>query len=269
VAYKPDVNGYVAVDTIDHRWPDHMGDQKADPEVFGAWHFGHLGPGAWPESLEWAYQHSWGAAGRRSVPLQHHQQLLRAAVRWLGAAATSSMSTTSWRRCSGTSCAYQSPSGYRALFHSRSGILQEESGCEQVAKPMLRPRPKSTASASACSRIAFASFSAVLVFPAAKSCAILASDAFGIAAIARLRAARQAVLLKNEGGLCNFYRKGTFEGAPNGDHALAGLWDYGARLNFLATGKAAIPSAKVAYGAAHEQQLSTFEVANVGMAVVG
>jgi hypothetical protein len=54
VAYRPDVNGYVAVDTIDHRWPDHMGDQKADPEVFGAWHFGHFGPGAWPGNLEWA-----------------------------------------------------------------------------------------------------------------------------------------------------------------------------------------------------------------------
>jgi hypothetical protein len=71
VAYRPDVNGYVAVDTIDHRWPDHMGDPKADPEVFGAWSMGHFGPGAWPGSLERACQHAWGWPDGRSVPLQH------------------------------------------------------------------------------------------------------------------------------------------------------------------------------------------------------
>jgi hypothetical protein len=76
VAYRPDVNGYVAVDTIDHQWPDHMGDPKAEPEVFGAWSMGHFGPGAWPGSLERACQHSWGWPDGRSVPLQH-QALIR------------------------------------------------------------------------------------------------------------------------------------------------------------------------------------------------
>jgi hypothetical protein len=71
VAYRPDVNGYVAVDTIDHRWPDHMGDPKADLEVFGAWSMGQFGPGAWPGGLERACQHSWGWPDGRSVPLQH------------------------------------------------------------------------------------------------------------------------------------------------------------------------------------------------------
>jgi hypothetical protein len=71
VAYRPDVNGFVAVDTIDHRWPDHMGDPKADPDVLGAWQFGHFGPGAWPGSLKRACQQSSGWPNGRSVPLQH------------------------------------------------------------------------------------------------------------------------------------------------------------------------------------------------------
>jgi hypothetical protein len=71
VAYRPDVNGYVAVDATDHRWPDHMGDPKADLEVFGAWSMGQFGPGTWPGGLERACQHSWGWPDGRSVPLQH------------------------------------------------------------------------------------------------------------------------------------------------------------------------------------------------------
>src|SRR5215813_6284788 len=71
VAYRPDINGYVSVDTIEHGWPDDMGDPKADPEVFAAWSMGHFGPGAWPGSLERACQHSWGWPDGRTVPLQH------------------------------------------------------------------------------------------------------------------------------------------------------------------------------------------------------
>ena len=71
VAYRPDINGYVSVDTIEHGWPDDMGDPKADPEVFAAWSMGHFGPGAWPGSLERACQHSWAWPEGRSIPLQH------------------------------------------------------------------------------------------------------------------------------------------------------------------------------------------------------
>jgi hypothetical protein len=60
VAYRPDVNGYVAIDVVDQPWPDQMGGAKADLEVFGAWALGHFGPGAWPGGLERACQHSWG-----------------------------------------------------------------------------------------------------------------------------------------------------------------------------------------------------------------
>jgi len=71
VEYRPDVNGYVSVDTIEHGWPDHMGDPMADPQVFAAWSMGHFGPGAWPRSLERACQHSWAWPEGRSIPLQH------------------------------------------------------------------------------------------------------------------------------------------------------------------------------------------------------
>ncbi len=71
VAYRPDVNGYVSIDVVDQRWPDHMGDPKTEPEVFAAWSMGHFGPAAWPGGLERACQHSWGWPGGRSIPLQH------------------------------------------------------------------------------------------------------------------------------------------------------------------------------------------------------
>jgi len=71
LAYRPEVNGYVSVDVVDHCWPDRMGDPETDPDVWGAWNMGHFGPGAWPGSLERACQHSWGWPEGRSIPLQH------------------------------------------------------------------------------------------------------------------------------------------------------------------------------------------------------
>jgi len=37
VAYRPEVNGYIAVDIVDRRWPDHMGDPKKEAMLFGCW----------------------------------------------------------------------------------------------------------------------------------------------------------------------------------------------------------------------------------------
>jgi len=71
VPYRPDVNGYVAVDTVDRPWPDSMGDPKADPEVFAGWSMGQFGPGTWPGGLERACQQSWGWPDGRSIPLAH------------------------------------------------------------------------------------------------------------------------------------------------------------------------------------------------------
>jgi hypothetical protein len=71
VEYRPEVNGYVLVDVVDHRWPDRMGDPETEPEVFGAWSMGHFGPGTWPGSLARACEHSWGWPDGRTVPLQH------------------------------------------------------------------------------------------------------------------------------------------------------------------------------------------------------
>lgn len=59
VAFQPEVNGMVAIDTIPHAWPDHMGDPKAEPMIFCAWGMGHFGPFAFPGGLERAMQHAW------------------------------------------------------------------------------------------------------------------------------------------------------------------------------------------------------------------
>jgi hypothetical protein len=34
IAYKPEANGYVLVDVVDHCWPDQMGDRRPSPEFF-------------------------------------------------------------------------------------------------------------------------------------------------------------------------------------------------------------------------------------------
>lgn len=59
VAFRPEVNGYLAVDIVGHKWPDHMGDPKKEPELFGAWMMGHFGPFAYPDALERAVEQSW------------------------------------------------------------------------------------------------------------------------------------------------------------------------------------------------------------------
>jgi hypothetical protein len=51
LAYRPGVNGYVSVDLVSRRWPDHMGDPKNETMLFGAWSMGHFGPGAYPGNL--------------------------------------------------------------------------------------------------------------------------------------------------------------------------------------------------------------------------
>lgn len=66
VTYRPDVNGYVNVDVVHRPWPDHMGDPTKEPELFGAWTFGHFGPFAFPGNLERAAEQNltWEHAGK-------------------------------------------------------------------------------------------------------------------------------------------------------------------------------------------------------------
>jgi hypothetical protein len=71
VAYRPEVNGYLSVDVVDHRWPDGMGDTNTDVEVLVAWQMGYFDPGTWPGSPERACRHSLAWPDGRSAPLQH------------------------------------------------------------------------------------------------------------------------------------------------------------------------------------------------------
>lgn len=52
VGYRPEANGAVLVDAIDRRWPDDLGSPADDPELFGAWALGWLGPLTYPGNLE-------------------------------------------------------------------------------------------------------------------------------------------------------------------------------------------------------------------------
>lgn len=68
--------GTVTVDTVDHVWPDDMGDPQKEFMVFGAWSMGHFGPFAYPGGLERAAQQSWAWREGTEV-VERHQAFLR------------------------------------------------------------------------------------------------------------------------------------------------------------------------------------------------
>jgi len=72
VAFRPEVRGYLAVDLQDRVWPDHMGDPKTEPTLFGAWSTGHFGPLAFPGNLRRAVENSWGWREAGDVVARHH-----------------------------------------------------------------------------------------------------------------------------------------------------------------------------------------------------
>ena len=59
IAYRPEVNGYVSLDTVSHVWPDHMGDPKSESMLFASWCMGHFGPHTFPHNLQRAVQQAW------------------------------------------------------------------------------------------------------------------------------------------------------------------------------------------------------------------
>lgn len=71
VPYRPEVNGSVAIDLVDHPWPDSMGDPEGESMVFGAWALGHFGPFAFPGGLKRAVQQAWGWPGAADVVAKH------------------------------------------------------------------------------------------------------------------------------------------------------------------------------------------------------
>jgi hypothetical protein len=71
IAYQPEVNGLLLIDTVDHPWPDSMGDPKTDPMVFGAWAMGQFGPFAFPNGLERATQQAWAWREAKHTVLNH------------------------------------------------------------------------------------------------------------------------------------------------------------------------------------------------------
>jgi hypothetical protein len=71
VDYRPEVNGYIAVDVVNQPWPDSMGDPKGDPLLFGAWSMGQFGPLTFPGGLARAAQHNWSWEPARTIAQQH------------------------------------------------------------------------------------------------------------------------------------------------------------------------------------------------------
>jgi hypothetical protein len=76
VPFRPEVNGYAAVDVVNQTWPDAMGDPKSDAQTFAAWSMGQFGPFTFPGGLARAIQHAWAwEAGRAAAP--RHRGFIR------------------------------------------------------------------------------------------------------------------------------------------------------------------------------------------------
>lgn len=71
INYRPDANGYVAVDVVNHPWPDSMGDPQQNPEIFGAWSISCFGPATFPGGLHRAMQQSWIWPEGKAAPNEH------------------------------------------------------------------------------------------------------------------------------------------------------------------------------------------------------
>lgn len=77
VRYRPEVNGFVAIDVVGEPWPDGMGHPQKAPELFAAWSMGHFGPFAFPGSLERACEQSWALQGRPDDAVGRHRAFVR------------------------------------------------------------------------------------------------------------------------------------------------------------------------------------------------
>ncbi len=79
----PAAIGHVAIDVIDHRWPDAMGDRQQYPELFHAWQSGCFGPLTYPGNLQRAVQQAWGFPEAYSR-VQRHCAVVRLRAAWTG-----------------------------------------------------------------------------------------------------------------------------------------------------------------------------------------
>jgi hypothetical protein len=66
-----ELNGLWAIDIVDLPWPDHMGDPKNEPMLFGAWSMGHFGPFTFPGNLERARGQSYLSQSAPPLVEQH------------------------------------------------------------------------------------------------------------------------------------------------------------------------------------------------------
>jgi hypothetical protein len=76
VDFRTEANGAVLVDVLPSPWPDGMGNPESEPELFGAWGMGFMGPFTFPGGLTRAVQQSWGWDQAAEV-VSRHQAFIR------------------------------------------------------------------------------------------------------------------------------------------------------------------------------------------------
>lgn len=71
IPYRPDSNGFILLDIVNHVWPDEMGDPDTDSQLFSAWSLGQFGSLCYPGALRRASEQSWTWEAAKETAYQH------------------------------------------------------------------------------------------------------------------------------------------------------------------------------------------------------
>jgi hypothetical protein len=136
--FIPEVNGYAAIDVVNHAWPDSMGDPKSDPMTFAAWSMGNFGPFAFPGGLARAGQHSWSWSPGKTIA-QAHRGFIRLRISYgFGAKDDDPVLPKAYdplaelRYLSKLTLAVMNAAGVLCYFNPNGEVLRDRDSYEQV-----------------------------------------------------------------------------------------------------------------------------------------
>ncbi|MDQ2731743.1 MAG: hypothetical protein M3Y56_08805, partial [Armatimonadota bacterium] len=71
VPFRPEVNGFVSAEIVNHPWPDREGDPKTEKLLVASWILGFFGPLTYPGALRRAGEHSLRWEPGRTIAKRH------------------------------------------------------------------------------------------------------------------------------------------------------------------------------------------------------
>lgn len=143
VPFRSEVNGHVAVDVVNHAWPDGMGIAESEATAFGAWSMGFFGPLTYPDGLVRARQHAWGWPAGQDVA-ERHRGFIRVRLSYtFGAGDDAPVFPAEYDPVEemmflsrAVLALFQAP-GVLCYFNPNGEVLRDESSFRQVWDPCL------------------------------------------------------------------------------------------------------------------------------------